>query len=362
MPCQRAVGNAVVHQIAYLAAHELRRGLALDIGDGTIICSNSISCVFFAVIIAVRDGGCTIIQRLISSAHAADIRTTAADRTCVIAVLDGGCRILTFSIIISAHATGIMTIAADRTCVIAVLDGDCRILTFSMIISAHATNVIIAADRASVIAVLDGDCRILTFSMIISAHAADVNIAADRACVIAVLDGGCPISAHAADITIAADRACVVAAGYFAAIRSAHAADSIKIAADRACVIAVLDGSLRKVTFSMIISAHATDVVTSLEVRINDPNISYGATAITKQADMASINIFEIQSADGVSLSVECSFVWETKAYWCPRFKTGTIIIKSSVRFQNISVHGDIRSKYRICICFAIVYKLCKCI
>ena len=54
IPYLRAVGLAFVEQIADLAACELCRGLALDVGDGAaFISSDSIFVAFFAVKVAV---------------------------------------------------------------------------------------------------------------------------------------------------------------------------------------------------------------------------------------------------------------------------------------------------------------------
>ena len=74
------------------------------------------------------------------------------------------------------------------------------------------------------------------------------------------------IPAHAADIVAAADRTCTITVTYVTVVvKSAHASD-IVIATYRTCTITVTYGTIS-------ISAHAADIVLSVEIRIHNAHI-----------------------------------------------------------------------------------------
>lgn len=90
-------------------------------------------------------------------------------------------------------------------------------------------------------------------------------------------------------------------------IESAHAAGIIHCTSHCPRIVTIGDGSI------LIVSAHAADIIRTLYIRIGNTNILNGCIIyFTKQSNTALIFIVKIQSADGMSLTVECAFVINT--------------------------------------------------
>ena len=150
------------------------------------------------------------------------------------------------------------------------------------------------------------------------------SVFAAAACQIVAVDLGATTSANAADIFVRArNRSCVVAVGCGALI-AANAANIRGRTRNRSCVVAVGYGywEITIICENTSLAANAANILTTMDIRINNPDILYRSisstsfgiayqTHIVAAIGVVAVScIFEIQTANGVAVAVECACKW----------------------------------------------------
>ena len=162
------------------------------------------------------------------------------------------------------------------------------------------------------------------------------------------------IAAHTANI-VSSTRNCsgVVAVFERAAIVTTHTASSIHTR-NRSSIITVFD-------YFFIITAHTTDSVFTLKIRVHYANILNDTTVIFKQTSMASAVSIAIQTADRMSLSIECASVTAIWKSSDRRPNSPTICTDAIISRKIALIDYDIFFQNSTCIYIRIVIKRTAC-
>ena len=187
----------------------------------------------------------------------------------------------------------------------------------------------------------------------IACHTADRATAGDNgAGIIAVINAGEGVTHHTADIAITGDSTCVIAVRDVAAIVLAdQAACNVFTGGDNAAVVAFRD-------VAAVITCHATDYVPAGEKGIDDAYMRNGTFFANpaKQADICSVAVIEVQTAERVSLSVKNAGITSgVAADGHPHSEITSIAVQRTVFVQNSLVDRDVISQHCIDVVFAAV-------
>ena len=162
------------------------------------------------------------------------------------------------------------------------------------------------------------------------------------------------IAAHTANIVSSTGNCSgVVAVFNCTTVVTTHTANSIHTR-NRPSVITVFD-------YFFIITAHTTDSVFTLKIRVHYANILNDTTVIFKQTSMASAVSIAIQTADRMSLSIECASVtaiWKSSDR-CP--SSPTVCTDAIISRKIALIDYDIFFQNSTCIYIRIVIKRTAC-